>query len=175
MPVYENLKTPTPVYAAVGAGELVVEKIRDARSDAQDRLSKLNVEPKMPESASERVTKMTEDVKSVAADVRAVPSKAQSTVNDLVSQAGSTYDDLAARGKELVDRIREEQVDLQTQVKRTIERVKGGPTSAPQNGTSTAKRTKSTGSTGTSTARKPAAKKTTKSTAKKSAAKKTTK
>lgn len=98
---------PTPFYAVIGVGDLAVEKIRDISTDVQARSSRINLEPKRLQADIEAVAKQRVD------DVRAAQHKAQQRAegvfNDVVSQASTTYDSLAGRGKSLVERIRRQQ------------------------------------------------------------------
>lgn len=77
----KTFKDPTPFYAVVGAGDLAVQKLREVRAEAQERM---------------------------VSDVKSLPDKAQAAVSDVVSQAFETYTGLANRGKELFNRVRDE-------------------------------------------------------------------
>jgi heparin binding hemagglutinin HbhA len=103
---YQNL---SPVYAVIGAGDLAVEKIRELGTDVQERsakihLTRIDLEPKQLRADIEAVAKQRAD------EVRAAQLKAQQRAeevfNEVVATATTTYDSLAGRGKQLVDRIR---------------------------------------------------------------------
>jgi membrane protease subunit (stomatin/prohibitin family) len=88
-----NRVDPTrPFYAAVGSVDAAVAYARNGLSEAQSRLSKVDLEP------------------------RAIPGRAQKLVNDYVADLGETvedlnkqYVDLAQRGRTLLNRIRRQQ------------------------------------------------------------------
>ena len=79
----KSFKDPTPFYAIVGAGDLAVKKVREVRAEAQERMAK-------------------------TPDVKTLPDKAQAAMSDVVSQAFSTYTELANRGKDLLTKMREQ-------------------------------------------------------------------
>jgi len=79
----KSFKDPTPFYAIVGAGDLAVKKVREVRAEAQERMAK-------------------------TPDVKTLPDKAQAAMSDVVSQAFSTYTELANRGKDLLTKAREQ-------------------------------------------------------------------
>lgn len=147
----ENLKTPAPVLAVIGVGDLAVEKIREVSSDVQARSAKIHLEPKRLQADLEAAAKHRVD------DVRTVQSKAQeraeAVFNDVVTQATTTYDSLTGRGKQLVDRIRRQQSvqDVVRSVGVTKSQAKATTTtarkSASSTGTTARKSASSTGAT----------------------------
>lgn len=157
----KTLAEATPLYAVVGAGDLAVEKLRDARAD-------LNA----------RVESVQTDLKAAPEQLRTLPTRAQAAFGDVianaVSTAAHTYDGLTGRGKTLVTRVRnqEETVALQEQTQTAVSHTKAATTTAKKS----AKATKTAAKRSTTTAKK-SAKTTTSSvkgtatTAKKSAAK----
>lgn len=82
-----QLKTPTAVFAIVGAGDLVVERIRAIQVDR--------------------------DLVQLQEQVTALPTRAQARVEAAVAaalgQASEAYGDLTRRGETLVGRIRGQQ------------------------------------------------------------------
>lgn len=95
---------PEPLYAAAGAGDLAVEKLRDA----QDRLRGVQLDrllADLPDEARllpERVQAAREDI---SRRMRDLPSGVAEVAADASVRAGSVYDDLAARGHRVVDRL----------------------------------------------------------------------
>lgn len=98
-----------PFYAVVGVGDWAVEHARTAASDVQARLAKVDLEPK------------------------ALRDQAESYVNDAVSDLSETvadlnegYTELAARGKDLVKRIRRQQAtqDAKASAETTVAKAK---------------------------------------------------
>jgi hypothetical protein len=87
----KSFKDPTPFYAIVGAGDLAVKKVREVRAEAQERMAK-------------------------TPDVKTLPDKAQAAMSDVVSQAFSTYTELANRGKDLLTKMREQPVSSELAV-----------------------------------------------------------
>ncbi|MBA3308932.1 MAG: hypothetical protein H0U28_02585 [Nocardioidaceae bacterium] len=103
----KRISEATPLYAVVGAGDLAVQKIRDARAELSARAA-------TPEH------------------LMTLPAKARAVLGDAVASAESRYDDLAGRGKHLVTRVRNQEatVDLEKQAKTTASRAKATSTSA---------------------------------------------
>jgi heparin binding hemagglutinin HbhA len=140
-----NLKAPTPVLAVIGVGDLAVAKIREVSSDVQARSSKINLEPK-----------------ALQADLESVQSKAQhraeAVFNEVVAQATTTYDSLAGRGQQLVNRISRQQSfrDLTRSVGQVKTQAKGATTTARKGAASTRSSAKKSASQTRSTARKSA-------------------
>ena len=124
----------TPLYAVVGVTDLAVEKIRIARA---------------------RVETVQTDVRSAPAQVRALPVKAQTAVEDAITTALTAYDVLAGRGKNLVTRVRRQQstADLTGQAKSTVARAKSTTTTVKKQTAAT----KKSASTSASTAKRSAA------------------
>ena len=154
----ESLVNSTPVLAMVGAGDLAVEKLREAREEFTSRSG--NFDPKVMreqaqatfthgveavqtemQSAPEQLKALPEKAQALPEKAQEWPAKAQALFADLVSTAFSTYGDLAGRGKTVMSTMRGETA------------VEHKPVSRP----TTAKK-----STAKKTTKKPAAKKTTK-------------
>lgn len=107
-----------PLYAVVGAGDLVVEYARHTATDVQTRFAKVELEPKaLRETARKVVITRVDELQNEA---KALPGRAQAlvggyvadlneTFSGTVSELGDTYADLASRGKTLVTRIRRQQ------------------------------------------------------------------
>ncbi|MDQ3592327.1 MAG: hypothetical protein M3386_05430 [Actinomycetota bacterium] len=121
-------KTPTPLYAVLGAGDLVAERIRrttvetDPRHAAQQQLGALR------------------------AELRALPDRAQSAAHEALGQAASVYGDLAERGETLVTRVRNQQStkDAAAAAKTTKSQAKATVTTARKESAQAAKATTTT-------------------------------
>ncbi|MGH3354387.1 MAG: hypothetical protein ACRDOJ_00730 [Nocardioidaceae bacterium] len=144
MTLNQNIKTPTPVLAVIGIGDLAMEKLRAAGTDVQARSSKINLEPKRLQADFEAFAKQgVEDVKAAPAKAQA---KAQETLHEVVAQATNTYDGLAGRGKTLVDRIRKQEAtqDVVRTAQQTKTQAKGTATTARKSAAQTKSRAKGT-------------------------------
>lgn len=115
---------PTPLYAAVGAGDLVVEKIRHTSLERESQ--------RLQESIEVRVNQRVAEVKAIPGQVRALPERAQAVAGEALGQVNEVYADLANRGEVLVARIRgQESTKAATrQARNTTSQAKGTTTSA---------------------------------------------
>ena len=106
----------TPVLALVGATDLVVEKVRGAQAQA----TRLRVD----------LSREDLDVKTLQGQAQQVPAVALNKTIELAGKAEEAYEDLAARGEKLVDRIKRQKAtqDLLAQGKVTISRGKAAVT-----------------------------------------------
>jgi hypothetical protein len=119
----KTLSDPTPLYALAGAGDLAVEKLREVpgkaqaiaadRKAAQDRAAKRLQEAQV--KLTEAQTKVTETVSALPSDLHTLQEKAQGfalqqvgRAAELAVKARELYDELAERGKTVVDRQRKE-------------------------------------------------------------------
>jgi polyhydroxyalkanoate synthesis regulator phasin len=145
-----------PFYAVVGAGELAVEYARTYASDVQTRIAKVDIEPKALRDQARtvvvaRVDELTKDAKQaqaklearvaeLQADAKTLPGKVETLTNEAVVELTETYGDLAARGKDLVARIRRQQAtqDAQAAVKGTVTRAKTAKTQTTKSAQATA-------------------------------------
>jgi heparin binding hemagglutinin HbhA len=112
----------TPVYAAVGATDLAVEKVRDARVRAAAARAELTAD-KIQARVAKRATEVTEQAQHV-------PVLALNRSLELASRAVDNYESLAARGEGLVKRVRNQKAtkDLVAQAETTIALGKGAVT-----------------------------------------------
>ncbi len=110
----------TAVYAVVGVTDLAVEKVRAARLEL--------------------------DPKHLSARAQRVPTVAVTLTLEAAGRAEEAYDDLAVRGKKLVERIRKQRAtqDLLAQGKVTISRGKAAVTTVRRGGADTRTAAKST-------------------------------
>lgn len=114
--IRKSVTDTTPVLALVGATDLVVEKVRGARAQAEQVRAEL--------------ARVDIDVTAIRGTVQHVPVAAVSKSIELAGKAEEAYEDLAARGEALVDRIRRQKAtqDLLAQGKFTISRGKAAVT-----------------------------------------------
>ena len=138
MSVIEDLKKTvdtTPFFAAVGATDLAVEKVREARvradkarADLAERAEKTRVELSTdlaPAAVQARATKAVDDAKEI-------PALAINQTMVVSGKLAEAYEELAARGHKLVKRIQNQKAtkDLVAQADVTVAQVKGAVTSA---------------------------------------------
>jgi hypothetical protein len=118
----DNLKKvdTTPFFAAVGATDLAVEKVRDARVRA--------------EAARVRAEKVAVDFDpaSITTQVKELPALALNQTLVVGGKVVESYESLATRGKGLVTRLRTQQAtkDLVAQAETTVAQAKGAVTTA---------------------------------------------
>ena len=149
--IRKTVTDTTPVYAVVGATDLIVERVRHASARAQKVNAELEVQ-RLQERAQQ------------------LPTLAVTKALEAAGQAEQTYDDLAVRGKKLVDRIKKQKAtqDLIDQGKVTLSRGKAAVTTVRKVVDDTLPAAKSTltlakreGAEATKEAKKTAAKRTT--------------
>ena len=138
MSVIEDLRKnidTTPLFPAVGVTDLAVEKVREARV---------------------RATKVSTDLRAdlepakVVAQVKELPAVALNQSLVMGGKVTEGYEDLAARGKKLVSRIRNQQAtkDLVAQAEVAVAQAKGAVTSARNAAAEIEKSAKATVTTG---------------------------
>ncbi|HEY7719127.1 MAG TPA: hypothetical protein VH915_10215 [Pedococcus sp.] len=112
----------TPVYAAVGAADLAVEKVREARVRATAARADLALD-KLQARAVQRATEATEQAQQV-------PALALNRGLELAGRAAESYGAFAARGEKLVTRVRNQKAtkDLLAQAETTVALGKGAVT-----------------------------------------------
>ena len=185
-----DLKTATkPLYAGVGATDLVVERVRDLVTEAQKRGQKrfadaeksvrgIDLEPKalrdqavtrvnahvdaIAKDAKARRTAVEKRVAELQADAQKLPGRVQAIVDDNVSTVGGVYGDLVTRGEGLVTRIRRQESSqaTTTAAKTTATKAKTTKTQATKATKSTASTAKKSAKSTAGTTKKAAAKKT---------------
>lgn len=143
-----------PFYAVVGAGDLAVEHARTYATDVQARFAKVELEPKVLRDQARtivvaRVDELTKDAKEAQA-------KVESFTNDTVAELNETYGDLAARGKDLVNRIRKQQAtqDAKAAGKTTVAKAKTAKTQTAKSAKASASTAEQAANTTTSAAKK---------------------
>jgi len=154
-------RTPvTPFYALAGAGDLAVEKFRAVSDDVTARFAKLDQKTLQVEltraqsELSKRLDAILADAKTAPAKLRELPATAQAGFTVVLGQAEETYEDLAGRGKDLVERIRSQKAteDLVAQAKTTVSKAKATRTTAKKTAGTATRNVKAT----TTSARKTA-------------------
>lgn len=155
------MKTPTAVYAFVGAGDLVVERIRAVQVEREVGQLQTQVRTfptKAQAAATERLNAVVSDVRALPEQVRALPVQAQARVQAGVAaalgQANDTYADLAKRGERLVTRIRGQQSTQETveAASNVVSRAKATTTTAKKAAKTTTASAKATRTTAQKTA-----------------------
>ena len=154
MPVIEDLKKTvdaTPFFAAVGATDLAVEKVREARLRADKARAELSADL-APAKVQARATTIADQVKEIPAVV----------LNETLVIGGKVaegYDELAARGHKLVTRLRSQKAtqDLVAQAETTVAQAKGAVTTARKAAADVERSAKATLTTGRKEAAKVAA------------------
>ena len=154
-------RTPvTPFYAIAGAGDVAVEKLRAVGEDVAARFAKLDQKALQADftKAQSEFTKIFEaivaDAKIAPAKLRELPKTAQAGFTTVLGQAEETYEDLAGRGKDLVERIRHQQAteDLEASAKITVSKAKATRTTVKKTAQTATRNVKAT----TTSARKTA-------------------
>ncbi len=173
MPKFEIPTLPTeatrPLYAGVGATDLVVGYVRDAvadvqkrfadvQKDVQTRISAIDFEPKALRdqalvAVTTQIDALSKDAKARRAAIEARVTELQSDAAGLPATVTATYADLAKRGEVLVGRIRTQESTKQTVTAAKTTSAKAKTTKTQ--GTKAAKKTtKATTKKATSTAKK---------------------
>ncbi len=154
-----KLDATRPLYAGVGVVDLAVRLARTTATDVQARINKVELQPKALRDQARTVVATRVD--DFSTDAKKLPGRVESLVNETVAEASETYGDLAARGKNLVGRIRRQQAtqDAQAAANTTVAKAK---TTRTQTGNAAKGSTTAASSSARSTARtsKSAAKKT---------------
>ncbi len=155
-------RTPvTPLYALAGAGDLAVEKFRAVSDDVTARFAKLDQKAlqteltKAQSEFSKRFEAIVADARTAPAKLRELPATAQAGFTTVLGQAEETYEDLAGRGKDLVERIRSQKAteDLVTQAKTTVSKAKATRTTAKKTADSATRNVKATATSARKTAK----------------------
>jgi heparin binding hemagglutinin HbhA len=155
-------RTPvTPFYAIAGAGDVAVEKVRAIGVDVTARFAKLDQKTLQLEltKAQSELTKRFEaivaDARTAPAKLRELPKTAQAGFTTVLGQAEETYEDLAGRGKDLVERIRHQQAteDLVSTAKTTVSKAKATRTTARKTAQTAQRNVKATATSARKTAK----------------------
>lgn len=154
-----------PLYASVGVTDRFVQAVREYVAELQKRASAVQKDVRktvsgidyQPQAWREQATKVVnaglnvdaqarrkaveERVAALQADAMALPARLQKLLDEQVSTAGDTYDEMVIRGETLVGRIRGQQStqEAATAAKTTVAKAKTTKTQA----TKTAKKSAS--------------------------------
>jgi len=97
--------TSTPLFAVVGATDLAVERVRAAAANASVVQAQLgHAVSAVSADVEKRVTAF--DPKTLRSQAQEAPTKAAARALEAAGKAEAAYEELAARGKQLVDRVR---------------------------------------------------------------------
>lgn len=159
-------RTPvTPFYAIAGAGDLAVEKVRAVGEDVTARFAKIdqkNLQTELSKELTKAQAELTKRFEAIVADARTAPAKlrelpktAQAGFTTVLGQAEETYEDLAGRGKDLVERIRHQQAteDLEAAAKTTVSKAKATRTTVKKTATTATRNVKATATSARKTAK----------------------
>ncbi|MEV6267786.1 hypothetical protein AB0L64_11480 [Kribbella sp. NPDC051936] len=159
-------RTPvTPFYAIAGAGDLAVEKVRAVGEDVTARFAKLDqktLQAELTKELTKAQGELTKRFEAIVADARTAPAKlrelpktAQAGFTVVLGQAEETYEDLAGRGKDLVERIRHQKAteDLVTSAKTTASKAKATRTTTRKTAQSATRTVKATATSARKTAK----------------------
>lgn len=159
-------RTPvTPFYAIAGAGDLAVEKVRAVGEDVTARFAKIdqkNLQTELSKELTRAQAELTKRFEAIVADARTAPAKlrelpktAQAGFTTVLGQAEETYEDLAGRGKDLVERIRHQQAteDLEAAAKTTVSKAKATRTTVKKTATTATRNVKATATSARKTAK----------------------
>jgi heparin binding hemagglutinin HbhA len=138
-----------------------VEKFRAVSDDVTARFAKLDqktLQVELTKAQSEltkRFDAIVADAKTAPAKLRELPATAQAGFTVVLGQAEETYEDLAGRGKDLVERIRSQKAteDLAAQAKTTVSKAKATRTTAKKTADSATRNVKATATSARKTAK----------------------
>jgi len=134
----KTLTDPKPLYAMAGMGDLAVGKLRA-------RLAALRGDLKQePKATRQRVRHGLETLQH---DVAELPTRSRDLAHDRLDQANHGYDDLAARGEQLVGRLRPQKAtqELVEQSQTTIRRARATRVTARKSAGSATRAAQDTG------------------------------
>lgn len=144
-----------PFHVVAGAGDLAVEKLREA----QTRLGTFKVEPaEIRERLQSGAVVAREGVQDLPAQAQTLAStaaaRAVGVYGEVATKATEAYDELAKRGKSVVGRVRRQKAtqDLKSDAQKTATRVKATRTTAKKSAESTKRSAKATTTSATRTA-----------------------
>jgi heparin binding hemagglutinin HbhA len=151
--------------AAVGAGDLAVKKLREARTELGDLAATIDSKvlrervDAVQASVVGRLGTLQADAKAAPDQVKDLPTRAQAVLGEAVTFALTTYGDLAERGQDLVARVRGQQANanLKDQASTTAAHARATRTTAKKSAAKTASTTKSAAQRSASTAKRSAA------------------
>jgi len=149
----KTVSQATPVYAAVGVTDLAAQKVRGARAQALATRRAVSAV-----DARALQLELTAQAEKVARQAQGVPANLLVRGIEAAGRAQQQYDAFAARGEELVRKIREQRStrDLLAQVDQSVAVGRGAVTTARKAAASTQQSARSTFGTGRQEAAKTA-------------------
>jgi tartrate dehydratase beta subunit/fumarate hydratase class I family protein len=140
--IRKTVTDTTPVYAVVGATDLAVERLREARTHAAAVRQDLHVA-----TLQDKAVKRFEEVTGRA---QAIPTQVKEQGAEVAGKARETYSELAVRGEKLVKRMRNQKStqDLLAQAGNTVSLGKGAVTTVRKAAHDTQEAAKATLATG---------------------------
>jgi len=149
--IKKSVADATPVYAAVGATDLALHKVRGAQARAAHARHDLTPQA-LQKQASKRVDRLAQQLQDA-------PAQALNRGLELAGRAQGRYDELAERGEDLVRRIRAQRAtkELIAQVDQTVAAGKGAVTTVRKTVTGTRRSARATLTTGRNEAARTAA------------------
>jgi post-segregation antitoxin (ccd killing protein) len=144
--IRKTVTDSTPVYAAVGATDLAVEMMRDARA----RLMATHVELDVSALQEKAITKAVKRAEQAREQAQQMPAMALNQTLEVAGKASQTYAELAVRGEKLVLRLRNQKSakDLFAQAGSTVSLGKGAVTTVRKAAVDTQRAAKATLTTG---------------------------
>ncbi|KRE54734.1 hypothetical protein [Phycicoccus sp. Soil748] len=148
--IRKNVIDTTPVFAAVGLTDLAVEKVREARTRAAARTEALRAELAADLDPAALQTRAQTRVLGVAEQAQELPALALNRSLVLAGKAQESYESVAARGEQLVKRVRTQKAtqDLIAQAGTTVALGKGAVTTVRKSATDIQRSAKATLTTG---------------------------
>lgn len=151
-----------PFYAAVGAGDLAVAYARDAATEMQARVGRLQQAGLEPRALREQAVSVVEGrIAELQADAKTLPGRVEQVVNEYVTELNKAidelnrnYSDLASRGESFVARVRRQEATKQTSAaaKSTTTKAKTTRTQTKKSAKTAASSAKATGTSAKKTA-----------------------
>jgi len=134
----KTLTDPKPLYAMAGMGDLAVGKLRA-------RLAALRGDLKQEPKATQH--RVRHGLETLQHDVGEMPTRSREFARDRLDQANHGYDDLAARGEQLVGRLstRKATPELVEQSQTTIRRARATRATARTGAESATRAARATG------------------------------
>jgi heparin binding hemagglutinin HbhA len=123
--------TSTPLFAVVGATDLAVERVRAAAANASAVQAQFEAKVTAVQADVEKRV-IAFDARTLRSQAQEVPVRAAARALEVASKAETAYEELAKRGKQLVDRVRSQPStqDLVVQAGNTLSRGRAAVTVA---------------------------------------------
>lgn len=117
----KTFSDPTPLFAAVGAGDLALAKLREARDSFDAQTWREQAQAKF----NAQVESLRAELNGGQGQVMDLPVRLQAAVADAVAMSATTYSELATRGRDVVARVRHQPStdELQPDMPSTVDAV----------------------------------------------------